>query len=473
MLRFPPPPRLSPRRHYLCGATPRARNDTARARDRIGRAVGAPLFPHAAIATPHYLASSAGLAQLTSGGNAVDAAVAANLVLAVVYPQMCGLGGDLFAMIWSDGELSGLNSSGRLPAGAHLNGETVPRTGVGSAVAPGAVAGWLALLERYGTRSIEELAQPAIRLAREGCPRAPGLQRITNAAAPLLQRDEEAARIFLAEGPLRQQDLAQTLERIEEFYTGPVAENAPPPFTPADFAEHRAEWVEPEQTRFTGLEICEMPPNSRGHLALRAIEQLEPLDGLTPDDAEFHLRMIRALDAVTGGAGVAGDTIYLCVRDENGLAVSLNQSLYQAFGSGVVVPGTGVLLNNRAAYFKPDEYAPKTRPTHTLAPAMALQDGRPRFVFGTMGGDTQIEIHLQLLARVFVTGQVLGEAIGAPRWMHRGGRLMAEPGLPEIGAEPLSADFPELAGHAHAILLGDAHLAAAFDPRSDGAALGY
>src|SRR5256712_11342557 len=131
----------------------------------------APLFPHAAVATPHYLASSAGLAVLTSGGNAVDAAVAAYLVLAVVYPQMCGLGGDLFAMVWAEGELCGLTSSGHVPAGARLNGETVPRSGIGWAVVPGAVAGWLALLERYGTRSIQELALPAIRLSAEEVPR--------------------------------------------------------------------------------------------------------------------------------------------------------------------------------------------------------------------------------------------------------------------------------------------------------------
>jgi len=90
-----------------------------------------------------------------------------------------------------------------------------------------------------------------------------------------------------------------------------------------------------------------------------------------------------------------------------------------------------------------------------------------------MGGDTQIEIHLQLLARIFIAGQELGEAIMAPRWMHRGGRLVAEPGLPEIGAEPLSPQFPELAGHAHAILVEEGHMAGAFDPRSDGAAVGY
>jgi gamma-glutamyltranspeptidase / glutathione hydrolase len=441
-------------------------------RARIRAAVSAPLFPHAAIATPHYLASSAGLAVLASGGNAVDAAVAANLVLAVVYPHMCGLGGDLFAMVWADGELAGLNSSGRLPAGATLKDETVPRTGIASATVPGAVAGWLALLDRYGTRSVHELSRPAIRLAREGCRRSLGLERITKASTSLLQRDAQAARIFLAEGPLTQPELADTLEHIEEFYSGAVARNAPSPFAPDDFAEHRAEWVEPERTDFAGVEVCEMPPNSRGHLALRALERLEPLDELGRDDVEFHLRLIRAIESVTAG-GARGDTIYLCVRDENGMAVSLNQSLYQAFGSGVVIPGTGVLLNNRAAYFKTHEYGPGERPVHTLAPAMALEDGRPRLVFGTMGGDTQIEIHLQLLARIFVARQELADAIAAPRWMHRGGRLVAEPGLPEIGAERLPPEFPELAGHAHAIQVEDGHLAAAFDPRSDGAAVGY
>ncbi len=436
----------------------------------------APLFPHAAVASPHYLASSAGLAVLASGGNASDAAVATNLVLAVAYPHMCGAGGDLFAMVWADGKLAGLNSSGRLPAAAKLRGDQVPRTGIGSATVPGAVAGWAALLDRYGTRSLDELAQPAIRLAREGVPRAPGLARITKLMSGLLERDEGASRIFLSEGPLVQTELGSTLEHLEGFYSGPVAQLAPPPFRPEDFAVHRAEWVEPLQTEFCGLEVCEMPPNSRGHLALRAIERLEPLDALTPDDAEFHLRLLRAHDAVTTPAAVDGpdghgDTIYLCTRDESGMAVSLNQSLFHAFGSGVVVPGTGVLLHNRAAYFRPDEYAPGARPTHTLAPAMALQDGKPQLIFGTMGGDTQIQIHLQLLARIFVGGQELGEAIAAPRWVRRDGKLMAEAGLPDIGAEPVP--MPELAGHAHAILVEDGYVAAAFDTRSDGAALGY
>ena len=433
--------------------------------------MSAPLFPHAAVATPHYLASSAGLAVLTSGGNALDAAVAANLVLAVVYPHMCGLGGDLFAMVWASGEIAGLNSSGRLPAKAKLYTETVPRTGIGSATVPGAAAGWLALLERYGTRSIGELAVPAIRLAREGCPRAPGLARITSLMSVLLERDEEARRIFLADGPLIQEDLVRSLEDLDTFYKGPVAERAPEPFSPADFAEHRAQWVEPMRIEWRGMEVCEMPPNSRGHLALRMLQALEPLDGLTPDDAEWHRRLIRAHDGVVSASEDGGDTIYLCVRDENGMAVSLSQSLSGAFGSGVVVPGTGVLLHNRAEYFTADAYGGGARPVHTLSPAMVLKDGEPHLIFGTMGGLSQLQVHLQLLSRIVIGGQGIAEAVAAPRWRVFPQMLCAEEGLPDLGAQPYP--YPDLAGHAHVIRVLSGHVDAAFDPRSDGAALGY
>jgi len=448
----------------------------------------APVFPHAAVASPHYLASSAGLAVLARGGNAVDAAVATNLVLAVVYPHMCGLGGDLFAMVWSEGELAGVNSSGGLPRNAKSalphpvgrlkpsatsGGGVVPRHGVGSATVPGAVAGWKVMLERFGTMPLPELARPAVRLAREGCVRAPGLARITGLMRSLLERDAEAKRIFLAEGRLVQAELAETLGDIDNFYTGRVAKNTPTPFTPEDFAEHRAEWVKPERARWRGLEVCEMPPNSRGHLALRALEVLEPLDGLSPDDPEWHNRQIRAIKAVDPAMGPGGDTIYLCVRDEHGMCVSLSESLSEAFGSGVVIPGTGVLLHNRAAQFRLAEYKPGARlPAHTLAPAMALRDGEPHLVFGTMGGESQIQVHLQLLSRIFVAGEDVGDAIGAPRWRITRDALWQETGLPGLGGAPYP--YSDLAGHAQAIhVRGPRDVAAAFDPRSDGAAVGY
>jgi gamma-glutamyltranspeptidase/glutathione hydrolase len=418
------------------------------------------------VASPHYLASSAGLAVLASGGNASDAAIAMNLVLAVVYPHMCGLGGDLIAMVWDEGHLHGLNSTGCLPANAGRH-EKVPRRGIGSATVPGCVAGLLALHERFGSRDIDDLARPAIRYAREGVPRAPGLAKITELMRPLLERDAEATRIFLGEGPLVQGELAETLEHLEHFYNN-VGEAAPPPFETEDFRQHKALWVDPVTTDWRGLEVAEMPPNSRGHLALAALDRLESMDALTPSDAEWHLRLIRSFEDRDGGDG---DTIYLCARDENGMSVSLNQSLSAAFGSGVVIPGTGVLLHNRAEYFTPETYVGGAKPVHTLAPAMALQHGAPKLIFGTMGGPAQIQFHLQLLARIFVAGEDVAEAIAAPRWRFGEGGLIAEPGLPDIGAGPMP--LPDSAGHMHAILVAEDGLHAASDPRSDGAALGY
>jgi gamma-glutamyltranspeptidase/glutathione hydrolase len=432
-----------------------------------------PRFARRAVCSPLTLASTIGLDVLRDGGNAVDAAVATNLALAVAYPHMCGVGGDLLAMVWADGALVGLNSSGRLPAAAAPAVMAVPERGIGSATVPGAPAGWQALVARFGTRPLRSLAEPAIRLARDGVTPAPGLARMTEWSRGVLQTDPEAARIFLAGGRLVQPDLARTLAELDDFYGGPVAHAAPAPFTAADFAAHRAEWVEPLSAPFAGTTVYELPPNSRGYLALEAIRRLEPLDGLRPRDAEFHRRLVRALHAATFG----GDTVYLCVVDERGMAVSLNQSLFMAFGSGVVVPGTGVLLHNRGAYHTPQTYRAGARPVHTLAPAMALVGGRPRLVFGTMGGDAQAQIHLQLLARILVAGEDVDAAVAAPRWVFDRALLLAEDGLPALdplpaGMEAQPMPVPDLAGHAHAILVDGDGLVAAADPRADGVAVG-
>ena len=419
------------------------------------------------------MASEVGVAVLRDGGNAVDAAIATNLVLAVAYPHMCGVGGDLMAIVWRAGRLDGLMSRGRLPAAAVLPADGVPSHGIGSATVPGAPAGWRALAERWGTRPLGALAAPAIRLAREGVVRSPGLARMTEWSAGLLARDPEAARIFLAPDRLVQPELAATLEHLDAFYDGAVAAAAPPPFGPADFAAHRATWTEPRRLAWRGVEVCELPPPSRGHLVLDALARLEPLDGLGPEDAELHRRLIRALHAATFG----GDTIYLCVVDGDGTAVSLNQSLYQAFGGGVVVPGTGVLLHNRGAYLTPATYRGGAQPIHTLAPGMVLRDGRPALVFGTMGGDAQPQIHLQLLARILVAGEDAAAAVAAPRWTFDRSTVLVEDGLPPL--EPLprglgSMPMPvaDLAGHAHVIRILDGALDAGCDPRADGAPVG-
>jgi gamma-glutamyltranspeptidase/glutathione hydrolase len=137
-----------------------------------------------------------------------------------------------------------------------------------------------------------------------------------------------------------------------------------------------------------------------------------------------------------------------------------------------VIPGTGVLLHNRAEYFTPETYVGGAKlPIHTLAPGMALRRGEPHLVFGTMGGPAQIQFHLQVLVRVFIYGQGIEEAIAAPRWRFGGGGLLAEAGLPDIAASQMP--FPDSAGHFHAIQMTGRGLEAACDPRSDGAAVGY
>jgi gamma-glutamyltranspeptidase/glutathione hydrolase len=323
-------------------------------------------------------------------------------------------------------------------------------------------------------RQLAALATPAVRLARDGVARPPGLERATRWFRGLLERDAEAARIFLADGPLVQPELARTLADLEGFYSGPVAARTPAPFTPADFAAHRVRWVEPLRRPFAGTVVCEMPAPSRGGLVLDAIGRLAPLDGLGPDDAEWHHRLIRALRAATLG----GDTIYLCVVDGQGMAVSLNQSLFMGFGSGVVVPGTGVLLHDRGAYHSRATYRGGAVPVHTLSPAMALAGGRPRLVFGTMGGEAQVQVHLQLLARILIAGEPIGAAVAAPRWRFDGATLMVEAGLPALTAGALGglaiAPMPvaDLAGHAHAIQIGGDGLEAGCDPRADGVPVG-
>jgi gamma-glutamyltranspeptidase / glutathione hydrolase len=424
-------------------------------------------FQNAAVCSPLTLASEVGVEVLRSGGNAADAAIATNLVLAVAYPHMCGVGGDLLAQVWADGELVGLNSSGALPAAAELPPGGVPERGIGAATVPGAPAGWKALADRFGTRSLREVAVPAAEIARSGVERSPGLAKVTEWYRWLLEQNEDAKRIHLADD-LVQEELAETLENLDSFYEGPVAQNAPAPFTPDDCAAHEAEWIEPMTAPFASVDVYEMPPNSRGYLALEALRVMEPLDGSTPEDAEWHMRQVRAVRRAAHG----GDTIYLCVVDSDGMAVSLNQSLYMGFGSGVMVPGTGVMLHNRGAYHTSESYRGGAKPVHTLSPAMALQDGKPKLVFGTMGGDAQIQIHLQLLTRILVAGQSVVEAIAAPRWNATADTLLVEPGLPELPDSQVSG-IPETFGHAHCIQVTDAGLEAAADPRADGVPVGY
>ena len=261
--------------------------------------------PNAAIATSQPLATSAGLAVMERGGNAIDAAVVAAAVLAVVEPNMTGVGGDLFAMVWSakDKTLQGLNASGR--SGALMTRETLvsrKRTsvsqGIESVTVPGSLSGWAALLEKYGTLTLAQALAPAIAIADGGFPVTPIIADGWQDQERLLQRDEGARATFLIDGKrapkagewFRNADLAKTFRDIatngpKHLYGGPlgktIAEFTQSKggfLTPEDFAEHKVEWVQPISVPFQGYRLWELPPNSQGVAALEMLRLLETYD---------------------------------------------------------------------------------------------------------------------------------------------------------------------------------------------------
>jgi gamma-glutamyltranspeptidase/glutathione hydrolase len=372
-------------------------------------------YPSGVVATPHYLATSAGLAMLASGGNAIDAALAANLVLGVVTPYMCGVGGDLLAMVW-DGEVQAYRGVGRAPAGATLDAvrtqsgvTTMPTFGPHPCTVPGAVDGWFTLLERWGTRSFAEVSAAAVRYAEEGFPLTKrgawffarnamvyehvGLRDFTNAyGAPA------------AGSWVRQPALARTLRTLaaegpEVYYRGPIGEaiaqrlqEAGGFMTAADVAAHTGEWVDPIRATVRGTEILEMPPPTQGIAALEALRIVDGLD-LGADGPDRQHLLIEAMqlafadrDAYLGDPGAMtvacdtilsdewidsrralidparatrfgprrtpqGGTIYMNTADRDGMLVSLIQSNFFGAGCGLRVDEWGINLHNRGSAF--------------------------------------------------------------------------------------------------------------------------
>ena len=435
------------------------------------------------VATSQPLAVQAGLDALRRGGNAVDAALATAIALTVVEPSNNGVGGDAFAILWDGERLAGLNGSGRAPAGWTLERfsgrKSMPLEGWDAVTVPGAVSAWVALSDRFGRLPFERLFDAAIGYAEDGFQVGPKTAWIWQQAAKAFGKFPDFADHFLpapATGErFRRPELAASLREIadshgESFYRGALAERieaaavaAGGALRKADLEGHQADWVEPIGQDYRQVRLHELPPNGQGlaaqiALGLLAHREPTPLDSAAGAHVEIEAMKIairaafdhfadadamrigvaelldeeslkRAAARITDHASAlppaalpaSRDTVYLTAADASGMMVSFIQSNYYGFGSGIVIPGTGIAMQNRGAGFvldpsHPNCVAPGKRPFHTIIPGFVTGGGEALASFGVMGGHMQHQGHVQMVRRLFDHGQNPQAASDAPRW---------------------------------------------------------
>jgi gamma-glutamyltranspeptidase len=460
------------------------------------------------IATPHRAASEAGAQVLRDGGNAIDAAIAANAVLCVVYPHMTSLGGDLMAIVWPAGASSpvGLIGAGRsgelasIAAVRERGHEVMPERGVLTVTVPGTVEAWGRLIERFGTLGWAPLMEPAAELAQDGCVITARLSEFLKGAAEMLNREQPAYALYppMDGGMLlRNPDLASVLRDIGRngfngFYRGEIAAAIAAAIakrggfvTARDMATHRSDWVETVTRPFRDVVVHELPPPTQGLIALGLVDALNAETDLGPG-AHFVEALRKACVMAYGlrdQIADRGDTVYLCAADEHGNNVSLIQSVAFDFGSGIVAEGTGILLQNRGSYFSLDpshanRLEPRKVTRHTLIPALATREGRPWALYGSMGGDGQPQLQTQVLVNLVEHGLEPQEAVARPRIRLTSDiqRITIEANYPGAGELARRRSDVELLppghhslGHAHAIVIdGPSRWRAGSDPRSDG-----
>ncbi len=527
---------------------------------------------HGMAATSHPLATQIALDILKQGGNAIDAAIAANAALGLMEPTGCGIGGDLFAIVWdAQGEkLHGLNASGRSPKSLTLAElqrrglKRIPKYGPLPVTVPGCVDGWFTLHERFGKLPMTAVLAPAIRYAREGFPLSEVIADQWEGGGRVFKDYAGFAETFLPNGRapkkgeiFKNPRLAATLEKIAQggrdvFYKGEMAKTMADFMTreggflsEEDLAAHTSTWVEPVSANYRGYDVWELPPNGQGIAALQMLNVLEGYDLQTAGfgspnhvhwfveakklafedrakfyaDPDFHRIPVAELISKsyaaerrtlinTNRAGASydagnpsleeGDTIYLTVADKDRNMISLIQSNYRGFGSGLCPDGLGFCLQDRGELFDLTEgrfhtYAPNKRPFHTIIPAFVTKEGQPYMSFGVMGGATQPQGHVQILINMIDFGMNLQEAGDAPRIVHTGssqptgermkdgGRVNLESGYAFETTRALLERGHEV-GHARGIYGGyqailydaenDVYLGAS-EVRKDGQAAGY
>lgn len=528
---------------------------------------------HGAVASPHALATEAGLGALRAGGSAVDAAIATNAALAVVSGYMCGLGGDAFWLIWTPERGSeALNGSGRSAGratieAAHRAGlRSMPERGPWTVTVPGAIRSWADAHHRHGRLPWSELLAPAVELAEGFAASSTWSARIEGAAGVFGARSDWA-RTYRPEGRpwragerVRLPALAATLRRLadagpEDAYRGDLARRAiaylsaaGAPLALEDLASHVSTWGAPLRVPYRGVEATSHPPNSTGIVALELLEILARFHPpardafgprgiadphwvhilleaarLTLADRDAHLTdpawmapadlallldpghvaelaeridPRRATPPPPLRAPRGGGTIFLATADAQGGVVSMLQSNYAGFGSGLVDPATGISYHNRGSFFSldpqhPNALAPRKRTMHTLTPGLLFRDGYPWVAHGSMGGEIQPQVFAQFVTALVDGGRDIADAVAAPRFAADADRHFGPPAIarlegglaPELGdalaarghainwTEPFSSAF----GHQHAIELiwepgarTPTSFAATADPRSEG-----
>lgn len=451
-------------------------------------------------ATSQPLATQVALDILKKGGSAMDAAIAANAVLGLVEPASCGIGGDIFAIVWDAKEkkLFGFNGSGRAPKSLSIDYfmdrgiKYIPNLGPLPVSVPGAVDGWFVMHEKFGKLPMETLLKPAIDYGREGFPVSEviayemesnyhGMEDLPGFAETYMPNGRTPRKGEVFKNP----NLSNTYEKIakegrDAFYKGDIARTIDAYMKKhdgflsyEDLASHTSNWVEPVSTNYRGYDVWELPPNGQGTAALQMLNILEgyditsmgfgsteylhvlteakklayedrakfyadpefnkiPLEELLSKEYAAERRALidpnQAANSYPAGDMEieSGNTTYLTVADKDGNMVSLIQSIYSEFASGMVPDGLGFVLQNRGGMFNVQDKNHANalehgkRPFHTIIPAFITKDGKPFVSFGLMGGSVQPQGHAQIVVNVVDFGMNLQEAGDAPRMRHSG-----------------------------------------------------
>jgi len=468
------------------------------------------------VATTQPLAAQAGLDILKQGGNAIDAAIATAACLTVLEPNSNSIGGDSFALVWTEDKLHGLNASGPSPQAMSIEAvrqaghETIPEHGLIPVTVPGTPAAWQALSERFGKLPLTEVLQPAIFYAEQGYPVSPVIAYNWNRAFQSFKQHAGGPEFdawfstFAPEGRAprpgeiwRSPDHARTLIEIAEtkarsFYSGKLAEQIGEFskkfqgfLTAEDLATYRPEWVQPISVNYRGYDVWEIPPNGQGVIALIALNILQKFDIPEQANVDTYHKQIEAMKLAFADGSTyitdarsmkvtvkellsdqyatnrkklivdhavypqpsilpQGGTVYLAAADNEGNMVSFIQSNYKQFGSGIVIPGTGINLQNRGLDFSmnPDHanaLEPGKKTYHTIIPGFVTKQNEPIGAFGVMGGFMQPQGHVQVIMNSIDYHLNPQSALDAPRWQWvAGNTIEVDPSFPQHIAEALA-----------------------------------